>query len=161
MVQHKHVQMHKDVHNLRRGSQVFRSRYPSPANDPEDKDDAYTDYRTSFKDSNFNVKHHESHVVDPSQFKATHLGQGVSTKDYLIMQEILKPEDKDNEQAYEAAKTEYERVSGRTLDSPTHCELGDDKGMMNAMYYMPETLDLQKKRCRQMVEAMFGEIRRD
>ena len=31
--------------------------------------------------------------------------------------------------------------------------------MMNAMYYMPETLDLQKKRCRQMVEAMFGEIR--
>jgi len=58
--------------------------YPSMASDLEDKEDAHTDFRASYKESMYNVRHAHSHVKLPEKLTISHLPISQTRADHLV-----------------------------------------------------------------------------
>lgn len=145
----KHSVRHMEV----REDQVRHYNSPSQASDPVDKEDAFYDYRTAFKESHFNVRHSDHTEEKDLGERVSFLPVGLSKAEYLVTQGILSEEDKNDPKAYQAACDEYLKVTGFTMDKSYHIIEGVDNENNERMLWMPEDLQGKKDRIRSLIQS--------
>jgi len=140
--------------HLEREDQKRHWMYPSTASEPENKFDSFTDFRTAFKESMYNVRHAESHVKMADTFQISHLPLNQSRSDYLVSMGVLKEEEKNDETAFQNACDEYYKTTGYMLDRRYHVVKGEEvQNQFAGELYMPESLEGKRARVRGLWEA--------
>lgn len=140
-----------------RETQKKHTNYPPMASERENPEDEFSDYRTAFKESRYNVRYSEWHIGNQSgNHIVSFLPIGLSTEDYLVQMGVLNAEDKGDQNAFQKACEEYHKVTGFVLNKERryHVVEGEDMELYKSVSYMPDSLEGKRARMRQMVQGM-------